>query len=103
MATLVFNKMRANIHVIHIGQKFTYFCLLSLVDLLGVSLRPLCLILRLAPLGALHERLRDYRRAGSKLHVLTIQKVLMQVYGWNTVVTLAVSKLYLLAILLFSI
>ena len=39
----------------------------NIVPLLGISLQPLCLVLSLAPLGALNDRLKEYRRAGARL------------------------------------
>ncbi len=51
----------------------------NIVPLLGISLQPLCLVLSLAPLGALNDQLREYRRAGARLANHTIQRIIIQV------------------------
>ena len=52
-----------------------------IVPLVGVSLHPLCLLLSLAPLGALSNRLMDYQRAGSRLPAYAIRDTVLQVKG----------------------
>ena len=51
----------------------------NIVPLLGISLKPLCLVLSLAPLGALNDRLKEYRRAGARLAHHTLQRIIIQV------------------------
>ena len=51
----------------------------NIVPLLGVSLQPLCLILKLAPLGSLSDQLSEYRRAGARLPVTAITTIIKQV------------------------
>ena len=51
----------------------------NIVPLLGISLQPLCLVLSLAPLGALNDRLKEYRRAGARLAHHTLQRIIIQV------------------------
>ena len=50
-----------------------------IVPLLGIALQPLCLVLSLAPQGALSTCLREYRRTGARLPITVIQKVIIQV------------------------
>ena len=51
----------------------------NIVPLVGVCLKPLCLLLELAPLGALNEIIKEYRRAGARLSFVTLQKIINQV------------------------
>ena len=48
------------------------------VPLVGICIKPLAIVLDLAPLGALDSMLKHYRRSGAKLAVGTIQQVLVQ-------------------------
>ncbi len=50
-----------------------------IVPLLGLSLQPLCLVLSLAPMGALYDRLTEFRRAGARLAHHTLQRIIVQV------------------------
>ena len=50
-----------------------------IVPLLGISLQPLCLVLSLAPQGALYDKLTEFRRAGDTLPLGAIQQIIMQV------------------------
>ena len=58
-----------------------------IVPLVGVSLHPLCLLLSLAPHGALAARLIAYQRAGARLPAYAIRDVILQVnvlaYLWK--------------------
>jgi len=49
------------------------------VPLVGVCVRPLALVLDLAPEGALDVALKTYRRAGAQLLPHVLQQVLLQV------------------------
>ena len=59
----------------------------NIVPLLGISLHPLCLILRLAPQGALDKKLQDYKRAGARLPPFAIRNIVIQV-GCNELTNL---------------
>lgn len=50
-----------------------------IVPLVGICIKPLALVLRLAPQGALDSILRNYRRSGARLELTVIQKVILQV------------------------
>ena len=50
-----------------------------IVPLLGLCLVPLSLVLSLAPLGALNDRLREYRRDGVSLAVGVVRDIVVQV------------------------
>jgi serine/threonine protein kinase/GTPase SAR1 family protein len=49
------------------------------VPLVGICIKPLAIVLDLAPLGALDSMLKHYRRSGDKLSVTTIQQILVQI------------------------
>ena len=49
------------------------------VPLVGICIKPLAIVLDLAPLGALDSMLKHYRRSGDKLSVPTIQQILVQI------------------------
>ena len=49
------------------------------VPLVGICIKPLAIVLDLAPMGALDSMLKHYRRSGAKLGVSTIQQVLVQI------------------------
>ena len=49
------------------------------VPLVGICIKPLAIVLDLAPMGALDSMLKHYRRSGAKLSVATIQQVLVQI------------------------
>lgn len=51
----------------------------NIVSLLGICLKPLALILELAPLGALDLILKDYRRAGMQLDFPVLQMTILQI------------------------
>lgn len=51
----------------------------NIVPLLGVCLKPLALILKLAPLGALDLILKDYRRSGLQLEFNVLQLTILQI------------------------
>ncbi|XP_014247457.1 leucine-rich repeat serine/threonine-protein kinase 1 [Cimex lectularius] len=51
----------------------------NIVPLIGICLDPLCLILGLAPQGALHTSLRSFRRCAATLHPITVQGIILQV------------------------
>lgn len=51
----------------------------NIVPLLGISLYPLSLILSLAPLGALNEKLVEYHRAGARLTPTVLRSIIIQV------------------------
>ncbi|CAM1297638.1 Uncharacterised protein g1884 [Pycnogonum litorale] len=50
-----------------------------IVPFVGMCLKPLALVLRLASQGALDVILKNYRRSGAKLEVTVIQKIVLQV------------------------
>lgn len=50
----------------------------NIVPLIGVCTKPLALILDLAPMGALDQILRNYRRSGSKLDPHILQQIVFQ-------------------------
>ena len=50
-----------------------------IVPLVGVSLHPLCLLLSLAPHGALNTKLMDYQRAGARLPPYAVRDTVLQV------------------------
>ncbi len=52
----------------------------NIVPLVGLSLQPLCLILSLAPLGALNFHLQEHQRAGARLAAYTVARIALQVY-----------------------
>ena len=49
------------------------------VPLVGICIKPLAIVLELAPLGALDSMLKHYRRSGDKLSTTTIQQICIQV------------------------
>ena len=49
------------------------------VPLVGICIKPLAIVLDLAPMGALDSMLKHYRRSGDKLSVSTIQQVAVQI------------------------
>ena len=51
----------------------------NIVSLVGVCVRPLALVVALAPLGALSSLLHNYRRSGARLPLTTLQLTLVQV------------------------
>lgn len=51
-----------------------------MVPLVGVSVSPLCLVLSLAPLGALGDFLKNYLSAGARLPVPVIHQIILQVF-----------------------
>lgn len=51
----------------------------NIVPLLGICLKPLSLVLQLAPLGALDLILKDYRRAGMQLEFNVLQMTILQI------------------------
>lgn len=53
----------------------------SIVPLKGMCHHPLCLILELAPLGALDNFLEDYKRGTARLTATSIAKIITQVSG----------------------
>jgi len=50
----------------------------NIVPLIGVCTKPLALILDLAPMGALDQILRNYRRSGSKFDPHILQQIVFQ-------------------------
>lgn len=50
----------------------------NIVPLIGVCTKPLALILDLAPMGALDQVLRNYRRSGSKFDPHILQQIVFQ-------------------------
>lgn len=50
-----------------------------IVPLLAISIRPLSLILSLAPQGALRDRLLDFERAGTRVPAYVIRDIIIQV------------------------
>ncbi|CAG0890372.1 unnamed protein product [Darwinula stevensoni] len=50
-----------------------------IVSLVGMTAKPLALVLELAPLGALDARLKDYRRSGAKVHPIVVQILIIQI------------------------
>ncbi|KAG1714290.1 Leucine-rich repeat serine/threonine-protein kinase 1 [Nymphon striatum] len=50
-----------------------------IVPFVGVCIKPLALVLRLAPQGALDSILRNYRRSGARLELTVIQKIILQI------------------------
>ena len=50
-----------------------------IVPLVGISTHPMCLILSLAPLGALSSRLAEFKRKGVRLPVDVVTEVVLQV------------------------
>ena len=48
------------------------------VPLAGICIKPLAIVLELAPLGALDSMLKEYRRSGVKLSVASIQQICIQ-------------------------
>ena len=51
----------------------------NIVPLLGICVNPLAIVLELAPLGALDQQLKHYRRSGDKLSAKTCQAVILQI------------------------
>ncbi len=49
------------------------------VPLVGICIKPLAIVLELAPLGALDSMLKHYRRSGDKLSTTTIQQICIQI------------------------
>lgn len=50
-----------------------------IVPLLAISIRPLSLVLSLAPQGALRDRLLDFERAGTRVPAYVIRNIIIQV------------------------
>ena len=50
-----------------------------IVGLMGFCHQPMCLILELAPEGALDGKLENYKRVGARLSPRTLQEVIVQV------------------------
>ena len=50
-----------------------------IVPLVGICVNPLAIVLELAPLGALDQQLKHYRRSGDKLPAKTCQLVILQI------------------------
>ena len=50
----------------------------NIVQLVGLCLRPLALVLELAPLGSLAQLLRNYKAAGRRLEQWCVQRALLQ-------------------------
>jgi len=50
-----------------------------IVPLLALCLDPLSLVLHLAPLGSLSDRLKEYLRAGDRLQTGVIRDIIVQV------------------------
>lgn len=50
----------------------------NIVPLIGICIDPLCLVLALAPMGALHAVLKNYRRCAASLHPNTLQGIVLQ-------------------------
>lgn len=51
----------------------------NIVPLVGVCTKPLALVLRLAPLGALDAVIKNYRRSGAYFNIFVLQKIITQV------------------------
>ena len=51
----------------------------NIVPLIGLTFHPLSLILSLAPLGALNNMLKEYKRVAARLSGITITNVIIQV------------------------
>ena len=49
------------------------------VPLVGICIKPLAIVLELAPLGALDSMLKHYRRSGDRLAIATVQQVCLQI------------------------
>ena len=54
-----------------------------IIQLHGVMMRPLGLVLELAPKGDLKKILRDYSEAHANLHISAIKHVVIQVHTWQ--------------------
>ena len=54
-----------------------------IIQLHGVMMRPLGLILELAPLGSLKDILRDYAEARAHLHISVTKQVVIQVHVYH--------------------
>lgn len=50
-----------------------------IVPLVGICVNPLSIVLELAPMGALDQQLKHYRRSGDKLPSKVVQLVILQV------------------------
>jgi len=65
-------------------QEIAILCSLrheNIVGMLGLSLRPLAIILELAPMGNLKEVLEQYRRHLNRLSAFIVQQVAVQISG----------------------
>ena len=51
----------------------------NIVPLMSIGTQPLCLVLQLAPQGALDDTLRKFERDGAQLPVYALHKVIIQV------------------------
>lgn len=51
----------------------------NIIAFIGICLRPLALVLELAPLGSLADVFKNYKRAGSRIDQSTVQKSIFQV------------------------
>ena len=49
------------------------------VPLVGICIKPLAIVLELAPVGALDSMLKHYRRSGAKLSIPSIQQICIQI------------------------
>ena len=70
-----------------IRNEVDFFCKLrhpNLVKMVGVNIKPICLMLELAPRGSLRRILKEYDKSSASLQPLTMKKCVQQV-----------SKLYL--------
>ncbi|XP_066912686.1 leucine-rich repeat serine/threonine-protein kinase 1-like isoform X2 [Clytia hemisphaerica] len=51
----------------------------NIIRFYGVSVSPFAMLLELAPMGAVDDRYKEYRRVGKRIHPFTIQKSLQQI------------------------
>ena len=49
------------------------------VPLVGICIKPLAIVLELAPLGALDSMLKHYRRSGDRLSISSVQQICIQI------------------------
>ena len=54
-----------------------------IIQLHGVMMRPLGLILELAPLGSIRDILQDYAEAHAHLHISVTKQVVIQVHNYE--------------------
>ena len=50
-----------------------------IVPLIGICVNPLSIVLELAPMGALDQQLKHYRRSGDKLQAKVVQLIILQI------------------------